>query len=253
MHKNIIILVFLGLMAAAGIYSVSLFNKTEQQKKIISENQKKIQDQLDSNVILKSKYDEVIKRLQKIELENNTPAGGKDSVKNLLEEFKNISEASTKLNNLPAYEQASQLEKEGFTAIANNQFDTALSKFNQIEKITPSFHSSYEISKLLTKQKANLNNPETQQNVKEQIIKNYSWKAPVEQVNKIEIQVKQGTAKDVKEVGVSIPQTQPIVKDAAIKDAGNNVLPTQNIKKDSFVKITDKAKAVNINKNLIKQ
>jgi hypothetical protein len=43
------------------------------------------------------------------------------------------------------------------------------------------------------------------------------------------------------------------VKDAGVKNPGSNVLPMQDIKKDSIVKFTNKAKAANINMNLIMQ
>lgn len=232
MNRNILILVFLGLMAAAAIYSVTLFNRVAQQKKQLAEKEASLSLQLDSNKILKEQLTSVLKQLQKIEPESATAgtAGKNDEVvKNVEKELKNINEASIKLNEPAVYQQAKKLETEAFEAIANNQFETAMAKFNQIEKITPSFHSSYEISKLLNKQRTNLNNPEVQQNIKSQILKNYSWKAPADQIKKIELQVKQKES-----AGSS--SLQQSVKDTEVKTQAAQLQPVQPVKTQLQVK-----------------
>ncbi len=237
MNKNILILFFLALMIAAAIYSVTLFNKVEEQKKLLGKKEASLSSQLDSNKILKAQLADVLKLMRKIEpgAAAGSTAKSDSAVKKVETELKNINEASIKLNEPAVYEQAKNLEQQAFEAIANNQFETALVKFNQIEKITPSFHSSYEIAKLLTEQKGNLKNTETQEAIKQQIVNKYSWKAPVNQLEKIQQQVKQtqntralknpsaSLQTDTKNNALQLVKTQNQVKPAAVKKSFYNV------------------------------
>jgi hypothetical protein len=189
MNKNIIILVFLGLMIAAGVYSWSLFKEVEHQKKEVAIREEKLTADSVKNVLIQRERDSLINKLIETSLANNEVAQNDTAVQKLVQNIKKVSDASAKLNDLPSY-QASQLEKEGFEALANNQFDLALAKFTQAEKILPSFHMAYEISELLKKERTNLNDPEKQKDLKRVIIDKYSWRAPAKPIKQLKEQVK---------------------------------------------------------------
>lgn len=221
MNKNVLILFFLLLMAAAAIYSVTLFKEVEKEKqqKQLALNQR--DTLLQQNAEQQRKIDSLtIATISELS-EKNTATGttgisNTDTAKNtLIKKLKNANEDYIKRNDATAYQTASKLEKEGFTAIADNKFDVAYEKFKQIIAIAPSFHSSYEIFMLLGKQKGNFNNPETQQKIKEQIVKNYTWKAPQEQLKRIETQVKQANTPQIK---VSTLQVQQAVKSTSLNN-----------------------------------
>jgi hypothetical protein len=141
------------------------------------------------NVLIQRERDSLINKLIETSLMNNEMAQNDTAVQKLVQNIKKVSDASAKLNDLPGY-QASQLEKEGFEALANNQFDLALAKFTQAEKILPSFHMAYEISELLKKERTNFNDPEKQKNLKRLIIDKYSWRAPAKPIKQLKEQVK---------------------------------------------------------------
>jgi len=153
----------------------------------VAKREEKLKADSAQNLILQKDRDSLINKLLEFTRKNDLVQN--DSVKQLFQNLQTVSEASTKLNDLPVYQQAAQLEKDGFAAIANNQFDSALAKFSKAEKVSPSFHMSYEISNLLKTQKQNFKDTASQKNIKTQIIKNYSWKAPPELLNKIKKQV----------------------------------------------------------------
>ena len=199
MNKNNILIIasLLIMLFFCGI-AYSLFSKVEKEKsenerltKALQQKEIMIKNLLDSNKLFLSQSIETNRQLSEYITKNNSSISTNDTLKKILEKSETVAVDALKLNDLPKYQQASQLEKEGFTALANNQFDLALSKFNQVEKIYPSFHMSYEISRLLKKETANFNSPETQKNIKEQVIKNFSWKAPQDQIIILKRQVKQ--------------------------------------------------------------
>ena len=222
MSKNIIILIFLVLMAVAAFFSVHSFSRVEEEKK----KSQLANDKLSAQLVINNAQQKLIDSLSIVTIlalnkKNSntalvsTPAANDSAETLLIRKLKTANEDFIKRNDSTAYQRAKQLEKEGFNAITNNQFDIALVKFNQIIKFSPSFHSSYEIAMLLTKEKKNFENPETQQKIKEQIVKNYTWKAPAEQLKKIEVQVKQANMQPIKDNITS--QTEQPVKNIDVK------------------------------------
>jgi hypothetical protein len=241
MNKNILVLVFLILMIASSVYAVILFKEVDHQKKEVAKREEKLKADSAKNVAIQRERDSLLNKI----LWQTSSLIQNDSLKSLYQNLQKASDASSKLNDLSSYEQAAALEKEGFNAIANNEFDSALAKFNMAEKVSPSFHSSYEISRLLSKQKENLDNPETQQVLKNQILKNYSWKAPPEQKKKLEDQLKQNPAKTD-----AAPGQNP--KNNLENNLNKQPDVMQPAKINTPVKITDKTKAVYYN-NGVKQ
>ena len=253
MNKNIFILIFLALMTGAAIYAVSLFNQLEKEKKekqialirldALLKQVETQQKKIDSMSIAT-----ITELSEKSSSENMGISVATDSAKTVLvRKYKTANEDYIKLNDSSTYQTASKLEKEGFAAIANNQLGIAYEKFKQLVSIAPSFHSSYEIYRMLGKQKVNFNNPETQQNIKEQILKNYTWKAPTEQIKKIELQVKQKAT-------VSTVQVQQVaVKPPALKDTASKTQAIQAAKTQLQVKPANNLKNLYNSKTGVKQ
>jgi hypothetical protein len=174
--ENIFILASFGLMLVCVGFAWSAF---VQKNEALT----KLDTQVSSNVALQNKNDSLIFLLR------STPT---DSGKNVvLNQLQLNAKEFTKLNDPSGYEQASQLEQEGFTAIAANNFDTALAKFKAAEATSPSFHMSYEISRLLNSKQRDFKNRDSLKSIKRQIINNYTWGTPKSLIDSLKIQVKQ--------------------------------------------------------------
>ncbi len=174
--RNVLISLFLVLMLAFSLYSMRLYSNLEKEKIKGLKLKDSLQVQLTSNLALQERYDTLLRHLsdsipKDINSVKNVPYG------KVFQDIKILQQESAKLNNPTQYTQALQLEKEGFTALVNNQFIIAMVKFTAAEKLSPSIHMSYEISRLLRKNKNKFDSPETQKEIKQEIIKRYSWGA----------------------------------------------------------------------------
>ena len=202
MNKNIIILIFLGLMLTAGIIAVRSYNQVEKQKKENLALVIKLKEKDAVNEGLKQQTDSITRELTKL-LSSNDSSGHRTNSKwdtektTLIRKLKIVNEEYTKSNNQSAYQKAYDLEKEGFEALVNNNFDLALEKITLAEKISSGFHMCFEISELLKKKQKEFKDPEIQKEIKQQIIEKYSWKAPAESLSLLKSQVKKPTEKPV--------------------------------------------------------
>ena len=202
MNKNIIILLFLGLMLIAGIIAVRSYNQVEKQ---IKENLAlviKLKEKDAVNEGLKQQTDSITRELTKLLSGNDSGGHGTNSKwdtekTTLIRKLKIVNEEYTKSNNQSAYQKAYDLEKEGFEALVNDNFDLALEKITLAEKTSPGFHMCFEISELLKKKQKEYKDPLTQKEIKQQIIEKYSWKAPAESLNLLKSQVKRPLEKPV--------------------------------------------------------
>jgi hypothetical protein len=195
--NNTLSLLSLLLMLCFCGFAYYLFSKVEKEKnknELLTEELKKkeavIKNLLDSNKIILAQSMEANRQLSEYIIKSTENFPPSDTLKRIIEKSESVANEALKLNDLPKYQQAAKLEQEGFSALSQNKFDVALDKFAQVEKVSPSFHMAYEISKLLKKEKPNFENPESQKSIKEKIITNYSWKAPKEQVIILREQVK---------------------------------------------------------------
>lgn len=195
MNKNITILVFLALMAAAAIFSVYSYSNLEKEKKKKQAALDKLEETLKINENLKLKTDSLTKQITALLSTEDSSGHRTDSKWNtekttLIRELKNVNETYTRVNDLSAYQKAYILEKEGFEALVSNNFELALEKISAAEKTSPNFHMCYEISNLLRSNREKLKDEETQRNIKRQIIEKFSWKAPAALLSKLKEQVK---------------------------------------------------------------
>ena len=196
--NNTLSLLSLLLMLCFCGFAYYLFSKVEKEKSknelLTKELEKKeavIKNLLDSNKIILAQSMEANRQLSDYLVKNTENFPPSDTLKKIIERSEKVATDALRLNDLPKYQQATKLEQEGFTALSQNKFDVALDKFDKAEKVSPSFHMAYEISRLLKKEKPNFENPESQKNIKEKIITNYSWRAPKEQLIILKQQVKQ--------------------------------------------------------------
>lgn len=202
MNKNIIILVFLGLMLASGFIAVRSYNQVEKQKQKNQIILTKLEETLKINEGLKQQADSITRQLTKL-LSGNDSNGHRTNSKwntektTLIRELKNVNEKYTKANNQSAYQKAYDLEKEGFEALVKNNFDLALEKIALAEKTSSGFHMCFEISELLKTKQKEFKDPVTQKDIKQQIIEKYSWKAPAGLLKILKSQVKEIPEKPV--------------------------------------------------------
>lgn len=197
-RNNILALLSLVIMLCFCGFAYYLFSKVEKEKNknealtaklTISEN--RVKELLDSNKTLLSQSVETNRQLSEYIVKNNSNNEPSEPLKKLFQQSNEVASEALKLNDLPKYQQAVNLEQEGFAYLTANKFNEALAKFSQAEKVSPSFHMAYEISKLLKKEKPNFENPETQKNIKKKIVTDYNWKAPKNELIILKRQVSQ--------------------------------------------------------------
>lgn len=119
--------------------------------------------------ILKLVKDVAELELQKVKLET------KEKEAEILNSEKEILKVKNPNINLDLVRQT---EKEGFEAILNNDLNIAIQKFQEVEKLYPTYHQAYELSIYLKKIKNE--DKKIDKEVKNQILKNYSWGMPEE-------------------------------------------------------------------------
>ncbi|MDM8541838.1 hypothetical protein QUF90_12190 [Desulfococcaceae bacterium HSG9] len=83
------------------------------------------------------------------------------------------------------FKAASKFEAQGFTYLLSGEFDKAITAFNKAEISFPSYHQVYEISRLLRKEKADLDNPEKRRQIYLQIVNEMSYGAPSEMLEQL--------------------------------------------------------------------
>ncbi|MDP8098491.1 hypothetical protein [Pasteurella atlantica] len=99
----------------------------------------------------------------------------------LIRKVKNSSNKEYLNLEIEKYKKVIKLEEEGFYFLLKRNFKEALKKFEEIEKIYPTFHQAYEICNYLKNNSSNDKN-----NVLKNIIEKYSWKAPKKIVREIQ-------------------------------------------------------------------
>ncbi len=195
MNRNIVILIFLGLMIAAAVFSMRSYSQLQNEKKAKQEALDTLKITLAKNEELKLRTDSIYRALTALIPNPDSTNHRNDSKTNtekttLIRELKTVNETYTKLNNLSAYQKAYELEKEGFEALTKNNFDLALQKIALAEKTSSGFHMCYEISQLLRQKQRGFKDPDIQYDIKKQIIEKYSWKAPAGPLAILKSQVK---------------------------------------------------------------
>ncbi len=83
------------------------------------------------------------------------------------------------------FKAALKFETQGFTYLLAGEFDNAITAFNKAEISFPSYHQVYEISRLLRKEKANLDNPEKRRQIYLKIVNEMSYGAPPEMLDQL--------------------------------------------------------------------
>ncbi len=82
-------------------------------------------------------------------------------------------------------EAASKFEAQGFTYLLAGEFDKAIEAFDKSENSYPTYHQVYEISRLLRKERANLDNPEKRKQIFQQIVNEMPYGAPPEMLDQL--------------------------------------------------------------------
>jgi hypothetical protein len=85
------------------------------------------------------------------------------------------------------FEKAENLENEAFSFLFDKDVDNAIKKFSECENTYPSYHSVYDILKILRKEKQNLttDNDANWKKLYAEILNNYSWKLSNEVLTKL--------------------------------------------------------------------
>jgi tetratricopeptide (TPR) repeat protein len=79
---------------------------------------------------------------------------------------------------LGRYEKAVAEERKAFQSLIDRRYDEAIAAFEAAETAYPEFHQTYEIARLLRSRRAHLDDPTVRRDVYQQIVRDLSWKAP---------------------------------------------------------------------------
>lgn len=227
LKRNLLILFCLALMAASVFFALQLYLKLDDSEKRNAALLKENEGLLEKNRAQVKMLDSIA-IAEKIKNIHESSSNPEDSAKNIkrIEQYKTENENFIKQTDSSAYQKAVQLEKDGFNAIIENKFDVALLKFNEIVAISPSFHSAYEISRMLANNKAKFTDAATQKYLKEQVATKYKWKAPAEKINIIKAQLNNTPA-----VSTVKPQVTPATNFTDIKkDTPHNTIKPGYVK-----------------------
>jgi len=102
----------------------------------------------------------------------------------ICEEGTNIVQKQKKIQ-VTAYDQAVSLERQGFDALIQGDFEQAIAAFKSAEETYPQFHSVYEIANLLQQNKDELKDANKRKSILREIAENYSWQAPPEAIKRL--------------------------------------------------------------------
>lgn len=225
MKRNIIMLVCLALMIAGVMMAINLYSKLDAAEKSNAGLLKEKQGLLAKVADLNKKLIDRNKVLETTTLEEKIKTSDSPN-SDEIQKYKTEAVDFIKQTDSSAYQKAVQLEKDGFNAIIENKFDVALLKFNEIVAISPSFHSAYEISRMLANNKAKFTDAATQKYLKEQVATKYKWKAPAEKINIIKAQLSNTPA-----VSTVKPQVTPVTNFTNIKkDTPHNTIKPVYVK-----------------------
>ncbi len=83
------------------------------------------------------------------------------------------------------YARALALERQGFEALIQGDYDKAIAAFAEAEANYPQFHSVYEIANLLRQRRNELNDVDKRKAILQEIIEKYSWKAPPDAIERL--------------------------------------------------------------------
>lgn len=190
---NILIMAALSLILIICVYALKQYNENSRLNKMLAL-------QIDTTSFYRKRADTLVTKLSireqefaknlaecndvrskmQLELAKKSPDA---ATKQLIAQSNDVSAATYKLNNLPF-----QFEMIGFKALTDDNFNLALKSFTDAEAASPSFHMAYEISRLLKSQQRNFGNKEIEKDIKKQIIKNYSWRAPKDLLDELKKQ-----------------------------------------------------------------
>lgn len=96
-------------------------------------------------------------------------------------QFEDVSRAMDSTWNLldkKRFEKAIALEKQGFEAVEDGNFEEAIRFFEETEKVYKSFHQANEIATYLKQNRSRFENPKAQKEIQRKIVSDYSMKAP---------------------------------------------------------------------------
>jgi len=112
-----------------------------------------------------------------VEEERNRTQSALDKIDSLIKEMsKTHSEAA--FQPVVSVVQAADYERQGYEALQQKNFEAAKAAFKQSEDAYNGYHNSYEIYRLLNKNKDTLLTAEGQHKVLQTIQTRYNWKAP---------------------------------------------------------------------------
>jgi tetratricopeptide (TPR) repeat protein len=77
-------------------------------------------------------------------------------------------------------------EAAAFEALVRGDYKTALSEFEEAERVYPTFHQAYEIARLLRRNLSSISEPAIRKSVLKQIVTQLSYGAPPEYLQKLE-------------------------------------------------------------------
>ena len=98
-----------------------------------------------------------------------------------------ISKNEGKKHKLDKYKKALKYEREGYINLLSSRYDKAIKSFENSERIYPTFHQVYEISRLLKKNRNKL--PQQKKRIFNEILDNYSWGAPSDLLEEMRKQI----------------------------------------------------------------
>jgi hypothetical protein len=83
---------------------------------------------------------------------------------------------------LNRYDKALRLESSGFNALVEGDVEAAIDNFKQAEEVYPQFHNTSELADLLEQKRTDWDDEKTRRDTYQQVVEEYSWKAPKPQL-----------------------------------------------------------------------
>jgi hypothetical protein len=80
---------------------------------------------------------------------------------------------------------ASEEERKGFQALIDGNYDQAIAAFKAAENAYPGYHQVYEIARLISARRQDLNDPSKRKAVLQQIVVYFSWEAPADLLDQL--------------------------------------------------------------------
>ena len=159
------------------VFNDTNYGKTIAMRQILNEV-------LDNDELSKKIGKEIDKRLENILLR-----GKAQDVENVLKAVKSSTDENYLKPVVSKYKKAINKEREAFTYLLEKDLVNAEKAFSEVESIYPTFHQAYEISKYLKKNEDLFNNNKIEE-ILNHIIKEFSWGAPKDLLDKIKSIIK---------------------------------------------------------------